>query len=147
MVSDAPSGRDRYSAITDNRNKYYNFETVPLGQEVCIEHYYITVVVLAYFQSRMPCSGRNPQIAIFDSRRKSHIISEWYTMDTKHLLHTNRKPWSLSITGTTKTAYTVETVQDIQIILLNTNSKPWSLHRLVTFPVSDALAVGIHFLS
>jgi hypothetical protein len=32
---------------------------------------------------------------LFDSKRKSHITRERYTLDPKHVLGSNKKPWSL----------------------------------------------------
>jgi hypothetical protein len=37
-VSDAPSGRNLHYAEIDNQKNEYNFETVHVRQEMCIEH-------------------------------------------------------------------------------------------------------------
>jgi hypothetical protein len=42
-----------------------------------------------------PLAAEIDKSPLFDSRRKSHITRERYTLDPKHVLDTNRKPWSL----------------------------------------------------
>jgi hypothetical protein len=42
-----------------------------------------------------PLAAEIDKSPLFESGRKSHIIRERYTLDPKHVLDTNRKPWSL----------------------------------------------------
>jgi hypothetical protein len=42
-----------------------------------------------------PLAAEIDKSPFFDCRRKSHITRERYTIDPKHVLNTNRKPWSL----------------------------------------------------
>jgi hypothetical protein len=47
-----------------------------------------------------PLAAEIDKSPLFDCRLKSHITRERYTLDLKHVLDSNRKPWSLSQTIT-----------------------------------------------
>jgi hypothetical protein len=64
---------------------------------MCIEHKKETVVKLSNgdvtSDLRRPLPAEIDKPPLFTSQ-KTHITCEWYTIDAKHVLNTDKKPWS-----------------------------------------------------
>jgi hypothetical protein len=64
---------------------------------MCIEHKQETVVKLlngyVTFDMRRPPAAEIDKLPLLSSQ-KAHITCDRYTIDAKHVLNTDRKPWS-----------------------------------------------------